>query len=128
MVGSPHGSEQRRWPGWVYAEGEEPDYRFSLANERTLLAWLRTALALLAAGVALDQIDLAMDETLQLALAAVLVLLGVVCAAASWWRWASAERAIRRATRCPLPCSGWCWRSAPSRSGSSSWWPSEMDV
>jgi putative membrane protein len=94
-------SEQRRWPGWVYAEGDEPDYRFSLANERTLLAWLRTALALLAAGVALDQIDLAMDEALQVALAAFLVLLGVVCAAASWWRWASAERAIRK--RAPLP-------------------------
>ena len=30
-----------------------PDYRFSLANERTLLAWLRTALALIAGGVAM---------------------------------------------------------------------------
>jgi putative membrane protein len=32
-----------------------PDYRFSLANERTLLAWLRTALALIAGGVAMTQ-------------------------------------------------------------------------
>src|SRR6185312_1745313 len=31
--------------------GEEPDYRFSLANERTFLAWIRTALALMAAAV-----------------------------------------------------------------------------
>lgn len=30
----------------------EPDYRFTLANERTFLAWIRTALALLAGGVA----------------------------------------------------------------------------
>ena len=30
----------------------DPDYRFTLANERTLLAWLRTSLALIAAGVA----------------------------------------------------------------------------
>jgi putative membrane protein len=97
------GSERGRWPGWVYAEGEEPDYRFSLANERTLLAWLRTALALLAAGVALDQIDLEMRAELQQGLAAALVLLGVVCAAASWWRWASAERAIRHHR--PLPSS-----------------------
>ena len=34
-------------PRWRQ-EGEEPDYRFSLANERTFLAWIRTALALLA--------------------------------------------------------------------------------
>jgi putative membrane protein len=34
-------------------EGREPDYRFSLANERTSLAWMRAALALLAAAVLL---------------------------------------------------------------------------
>ena len=99
-------SEPRRWPGWVYGAGEEPDYRFSLANERTLLAWLRTALALLAAGVALDQIDLAMDDAVQRGLAAALVLLGVVCAAASWWRWAGAERAIRQRRPLPSPTLG----------------------
>jgi putative membrane protein len=32
--------------------GPDTDYRFSLANERTYLAWVRTALALLAGGVA----------------------------------------------------------------------------
>jgi putative membrane protein len=32
-----------------------PDYRFTLANERTFLAWIRTALAILASGVLLDQ-------------------------------------------------------------------------
>ena len=36
--------------------GEAPDYRFSLANERTFLAWIRTALGFLAAGVGLDQL------------------------------------------------------------------------
>lgn len=35
--------------------GKEPDYRFSLANERTFLAWIRTALALLAGGMLLYQ-------------------------------------------------------------------------
>ncbi|WP_345265232.1 DUF202 domain-containing protein [Nocardioides nanhaiensis] len=93
-----------RWPGWVYADGEEPDYRFSLANERTLLAWLRTALALLAAGVAVDTIDLSMAAAAQTALAAGLVVLALLCAGASWWRWARAERAIRR--REPLPAAG----------------------
>lgn len=37
-------------------EESEPDYRFTLANERTFLAWLRTALALLAAAVAVVQL------------------------------------------------------------------------
>ena len=30
----------------------EPDYRFTLANERTFLAWQRTSLGLMAAAVA----------------------------------------------------------------------------
>ena len=34
----------------------EPDYRFTLANERTFLAWVRTSLGLLAAGVAVRQL------------------------------------------------------------------------
>jgi hypothetical protein len=32
--------------------GEAPDYRFSLANERTFLAWIRTALGFLPPGSA----------------------------------------------------------------------------
>ena len=111
VVGSPHGSEQRRWPGWVYAEGEEPDYRFSLANERTLLAWLRTALALLAAGSPSTRSTSRWTSTLQLALAAVLVLLGVVCAAASWWRWAERRAGDPAARAAALArCSACCWR------------------
>jgi inner membrane protein YidH len=42
-------------PGGPSAHPTHPDYRFSLANERTLLAWLRTALALVAGGVAMTQ-------------------------------------------------------------------------
>ena len=37
-------------------DGDEPDYRFTLANERTFLAWVRTALGLLAGGVAVRQL------------------------------------------------------------------------
>ena len=33
--------------------GYEPDYRFSLANERTLLSWIQTAFGLLALGLPL---------------------------------------------------------------------------
>lgn len=92
-----------RWPPWVYGGGEEPDPRFSLANERTFLAWIRTAIALLAAGVALDAIELPIPAWLQLALAALFMMLGLSCAVASWFRWARAERAMR--LRQPLPAA-----------------------
>jgi putative membrane protein len=92
-----------RWPGWVYDGGEEPDYRFSLANERTLLAWVRTALAVMAGGVAVRAVDLAVSEELQTAMSVWLVALGMLLSVASWWRWARAERAMRRHE--PLPSS-----------------------
>ena len=47
---------KRRFPKSVYKLGTEPDPRFSLANERTFLAWLRTSLAFIAAGVALEAV------------------------------------------------------------------------
>ncbi len=94
----------QRWPHWVYGVGEEPDYRFSFANERTFLAWIRTSLALLAAAVALDVVDLSVSEPLQEGLAAVLSCLGLISAVAAWFRWATAERAIRK--NAPLPSLG----------------------
>jgi putative membrane protein len=95
----------RRWPGWVYGAGEEPDYRFSFANERTFLAWVRTSLALMAAGVALDAVDLSIPERAQHALAFAFVVIGVLSAAVAWVRWARAERAMR--SKDPLPAFGW---------------------
>ncbi|QBX56252.1 DUF202 domain-containing protein [Nocardioides seonyuensis] len=91
----------RRWPGFVYGDGVEPDYRFTFANERTYLAWIRTALALLAAGVALDVVELDLPGAAQEATALALVALGAVGSVLAWVRWALAERAMRR--RAPLP-------------------------
>jgi putative membrane protein len=85
----------------VYAVGARPDHRFSLANERTFLAWVRTSLAMLAGGVALDAVDLDGPRGLQTALAVALVLLGLLGAATAWARWAAAERAMR--LHAPLP-------------------------
>jgi putative membrane protein len=85
----------------VYAVGTTPDPRFSLANERTFLAWVRTSLALLAGGVALDAVDIDAPAGLQPVLAAGLVILGLLGAGVAWVRWAAAERAMR--LRRPLP-------------------------
>lgn len=90
-----------RWPRWVYGSGEEPDYRFSFANERTFLAWIRTALALIAGGVALNALDLSMPARLQELAAVALVVLGILCAVAAWTRWALSERAVRRQVALP---------------------------
>lgn len=93
----------RRWPSWVYGAGEEPDVRFSMANERTFLAWIRTAMALLAGGVAVDVVRLRMTDSLQRSLAVLLLGLGILCAIASWVRWARSERAMRTNTPLPSP-------------------------
>lgn len=93
----------RRWPRWVYDGGTEPDARFSFANERTFLAWVRTSLALVAAGVAVDAFDLPLSGQVQHLLAVALVCLGLVCASASWVRWARAERAMRQGQPLPGP-------------------------
>jgi len=92
---------ERRWPGWVYDQGEEPDPRFSFANERTFLAWVRTALALLAAGVALNALPLAISSAARVVLSVLFIVLAIVAAVAGWLRWARSERAMRLGL--PLP-------------------------
>jgi len=90
-----------RHPRWVYGEGEEPDPRFTLANERTFLAWVRTALAMLAGGVALHALGLPETQWIRASLAVLLVLLGAAVTVFALIRWARVERAIR--TSRPLP-------------------------
>ena len=90
-----------RWPKSVYDRGADPDPRFSLANERTFLAWVRTALALVAGAAAVDALPLPLPDAVQTALAVVLAVAALVTAAASWRSWARTERAMR--TGAPLP-------------------------
>jgi putative membrane protein len=94
-----------RWPRFVYDEGEDPDVRFTMANERTFLAWIRTSLGFLAAGVAVDVVDLELGDDLQRVLAALLLLLGLLCAVTAWVRWARTERSMRRHQAIPAPLS-----------------------
>ncbi|WP_395656859.1 YidH family protein [Nocardioides sp.] len=90
-----------RRPQWVYGEGEEPDPRYSLANERTFLAWVRTALAMLAGGVALHALGLPDTEWVRSTLAVLLVVFGGLVTVMALVRWARVERAMR--THQPLP-------------------------
>lgn len=75
--------------------GKEPDYRFTLANERTFLAYVRTALGLDAAGVAVGQLLQPSSAHLTLALAVAAIVLGTTVAALGYLRWQQAERAMR---------------------------------
>jgi putative membrane protein len=80
---------------------DDIDPRFGLANERTFLAWVRTAVALIAGGVALEALDVGIGSTLRTALAVALVAAGGAFAVVSWHRWRQVERAI--AAREPMP-------------------------
>jgi putative membrane protein len=81
-----------------------PDVRFSYANERTLLAWIRTALGLMTAGLAITQLlppfDFAGGRRL---VGLPLIALGVVMALLSYRNWQANERAMRAGA--PLPRS-----------------------
>ncbi len=81
--------------------GEEPDYRFTLANERTFLAWIRTALALAAGG--LGAIHLIPEHAGSSTLGIALLALSVVTAATAYRRWALNETSMRLGE--PLPPS-----------------------
>lgn len=88
----------RRWfdPHTTPVVGEMPDYRFSLANERTFLAWIRTALALVAGGLAAAQFLPALPIAhLREAIAVGLLLLGAAVALRAVDHWARTERAMR---------------------------------
>lgn len=93
--------KDRRFPRRVYAVGTEPDPRFTLANERTFLAWIRTSLALAAVGVALEAFALPLDHRIRLVAAILLLGLGAVLPGLAWSRWAIVERTLRCGD--PLP-------------------------
>jgi putative membrane protein len=83
---------------------KEPDYRFTLANERTFLAWTRTALALLAGGIAVGQLFAAgVDEVGHRILGITCVVLATTVAIGAFTRWRQVQAAMRRND--PLPGS-----------------------
>ncbi|QGV81453.1 YidH family protein [Streptomyces ficellus] len=94
----------RLWfaPQRVREEGETPDYRFSLANERTFLAWIRTALALVGGGFAVDQFLPDLRWGVRVGMAFALLAAGALCALRAVNHWVRCERAMRRGEDLPV--------------------------
>lgn len=88
-------------PQRIREEGSTPDYRFSLANERTFLAWIRTALALVAGGIAVDQFLTDLRWGVRTTIAIVLLAGAVLCALRAVNHWVRCERAMRRGEDLP---------------------------
>lgn len=88
----------------VFPDGEEPDPRFTLANERTFLAWTRTALAFLAGGIALEAFAIGgVDPQWRRAAAVALILVGTAISLGAAVRWVRIERALRHKKPLPAP-------------------------
>ena len=82
--------------------GTDPDYRFTLANERTFLAWVRTGLALLAGAVALASLVHNFGpRSLRIAITVFLLILSLTVTIGAYVRWDRAERSLRENR--PLP-------------------------
>lgn len=96
----------RQWfdPTDAQRVGTAPDYRFSLANERTFLAWIRTGLALIGGGLAVAAFVPPLRWLyVREGVAASLILLGTAVTLRAVNHWARAERAMRLGQ--PLPIS-----------------------
>lgn len=84
-----------RRPRSVYGVGTEPDPRFTLANERTYLAWVRTSVACMAGGIAFDAFVVSAPDALRSTAGIGLVLIGIFCVVSGYRRWMLNERALR---------------------------------
>ncbi|WP_232016969.1 YidH family protein [Gordonia insulae] len=94
-------AEETETEGVIAVIDQEPDYRFTLANERTFLAWVRTALALLAAGVAAGELIGDTGEFHHEVLAVACVVVATVLSLGAFYRWRRVQMAMRRDD--PLP-------------------------
>ena len=96
------GGDERRH-SWAEA-GEEPDPRWSLANERTLLAYIRTALSLLVTGLAIAASPAVTDTPAWLAtLGLPLIALGAWVSLSAGHRFFALQRAMRLHEPLPHP-------------------------
>jgi putative membrane protein len=92
--------------GYPDVDEQQPDPRFLLANERTLLAWLRTALAFVVAGLAaLSLGNRAHHARLLSVLGALVCLVGAIAAVTAYRRWQRITAALESGERLP-PLAG----------------------
>jgi putative membrane protein len=86
-------------------DGTEPDPRFTLANERTFLAWNRTALALVVAGLGIIQLLPPFPGVPfgRHVLGVPLIALGAAVSVVAYWEWRRTQAALRHGK--PLPRS-----------------------
>jgi putative membrane protein len=99
---TPSGTREEKSLKW-WEMGTRPDYRFSLANERTFLAWIRTSLAIVAGAIGIDQFASNLGSPqLRLVLSIVLLMVGGTLGGVAYTRWARAERAMRHEADLPL--------------------------
>ena len=85
-----------RWARRLLSVGVDPDPRFSLANERTFLAWIRTSLGMIALGVGIATfVSTNAARGFSMLVAAILVVLGGILGTLSWFRWLNVERSMR---------------------------------
>ncbi len=93
-----------RFDQWVRSVGTNPDPRFTLANERTFLAWVTTSLGLLGVGLAVGTIIPGEHFSINL-LAVLWILLAAVLSIRAVLRWFKLERAMRLNEALPLSSS-----------------------
>ena len=91
--GGPGAEGQGGDPWWE--QGEEPDYRATLANERTFLAWSRTGLALLVGALATARLLPSVPWALRLGLALYLTAAGLAAQVAGYLRWRDRQHRMR---------------------------------
>lgn len=92
------GHPKGKW--WL--TGKTPDYRFTLANERTFLAWIRTALALMAGAVGIEQFSPQLSSAgLRIGISTILLVAASTMGYMAWRRWRRNEYAMRLESNLP---------------------------
>ncbi|HCB2859810.1 YidH family protein [Klebsiella aerogenes] len=95
-------TQSTRPKGKWWLAGKTPDYRFTLANERTFLAWIRTALALMAGAVGIEQFSPQLSSAeLRIGISTLLLVAASTMGFMAWQRWRRNEYAMRLESNLP---------------------------